>query len=428
MQGSAKPPPKGLRALSAPSRNAPTGPANAVDRSRRHMYPGDVRDLGGISCGLVTVALVAGCGRLGFDASDAGPTPDGVPPAAEQMPCATAVTIIPDAEEADELHWLQDPAGEWLAIVFHRSSNDHVVRRYRAIDDATGPSFTDAGIAYQGMDLSGSSLVTVGDTSLLAVTEWSSSTGLVLELGAGLTFTAVHPLSSLVLSTPPLARAATGALAVVGVDAGAVLGFSLDAHGVSNAPARTIVPAAASASATGLVATGDGFALTWVNGAGGTCQIAMLGPDLSLRVGPVAFQPTPAGNCDVPRAAWLPASQRLVVVATAANAVNVGVYDAALVPVMAPRIVADGAASGRVLPDGDGAWIAFDDISAGSHDLRYARLDAQSTLDVFPTLSRMYDPIAWPPNFELRRVGRAPVLMWNDNGPPRSIAASRLCP
>lgn len=175
-----------------------------------------------------------------------------------------------------------------------------------------------------------------------------------------------------------------------------------------------------------VTALGTGLAAVWNSGNSGACRMATLDNNLHITHGPVDMM-TSGAACSDAHVAWLPTSRRLVLVATDSKDDTIwrSVWDENLAPVALPERLAVSAHWVRIVDDGDGAWIARVDDSAGQQ-IRYGRLGADGTLPRMSVALGQLDSTLGHYH-TLQRVGQSTVALWTDTTMNRTFSAMRVC-
>jgi len=370
--------------------------------------------------------LASGCGRLAFDAVpdvDAPPAPTSI---AERVPCGTHILLDAGGHNAhDVIRWVNDASGDWVIGANHYSQDDHKIERHLVTETPSGAVAGPAEFMVQADHVDVLAFEAVADGHVMGYTDFALNTGHTVALGAGMAVGAQHDLGQLASGNPPLARAGNGKLAMIGL-----VGGNLQVLGVfdDSAPTGVSINLATPADGAGLptmITLPDGLAVVWHSAASGTCKLATLAADLSLRAGPVDLA---VAGCADAHVAYLPATHRLIVVADdPANGAIVGaVWDEALAPIVLPRQLATTAHWVRIATaDDDTAWITWAQ-SGAPQQVRYALLDADANIALMGSPVGALDETLG--HFHtIDRVASTTVVMWTDTTQARTFSVERLC-
>jgi hypothetical protein len=175
-----------------------------------------------------------------------------------------------------------------------------------------------------------------------------------------------------------------------------------------------------------LTALDSGLAAVWNSGSTGARRLAILDSGLRVAHGPVSMM-TGGASCSDAHVAWLPASRRLVLVATDSKDDTIwrSVWDDRLMPIVPAGKLPESAHWIRIVGDGDGAWIAWIDDSTGSR-VRYGRLSSDGAMPrMSVALGQLDDTLGH--YHTLQRVGQSAIALWTDATMNRTFSAMRVC-
>ncbi len=265
-----------------------------------------------------------------------------------------------------------------------------------------------------------------GGGYVLGYTEFVLGTAGTLQVTPAMVGQGDELLGPLSQGNPALARAGGGGLAMIGVNANNLQVVALNDSGLPSGPTANLAAPAEAAQMPTLTAIDTGLAAVWQSASSGKCRMAVLDNDLHITHGPVDM-PTTGGACSDAHVAWLPAVRRLVMVAsdTTDASIACSVWDETLAAVVPSTRLAPSAHWVRIVPDGDGAWIAWVDATTGQQ-LRYGRLGADGSLprtsagigQLDSTLGHYHT---------LQQVGQSAIALWTDSTMNRTFSAMRVC-
>jgi hypothetical protein len=380
--------------------------------------------------------LLIGCGRVGFEPgapSDAAP---GDSPAADaamvsladKMSCGQPVLLDAGNHLAhDTLVWVDSPLGEWLVGVEHESQDVHQIQRHAL---TAAPSGIAAGpaelvLAVDHVDQMRFEPVP-GGGYILGYTEFVLGTAGTLQVTPAVVGQTNQSLGPLAGGNPALVRAGGGSLAMIGINAGYAQVIALGDTGLPSGATRNVAAPSEGPEMPTLTALDTGLVAVWNAGNSGACRMATLDSALNITHGPVDMT-TSGAACSDAHVAWLPATRRLVLVATDSRDDTIwrSVWDESLTPVAPSAKLAASAHWVRIIDDGDGAWIVWVDDSAGQQ-LRYGRLSGDGTLPRMSVALGQLDT-SLGHYHTLQRVGQSAVALWTDTTMNRTFSAMRVC-
>lgn len=341
------------------------------------------------------------------------------------MPCSSPVLLDAGGHlPHDVLIWVNDTRGDWLVGVEHMSQDVHRILRHPITVGSTGlvAGAAELIVAVDHVDVMHVEPVAGG--YVLGYNEFVLATGFTMLMAPGVVEIASRPLGMLASGNPPLARAGAGGLAMIGLTSNALQVIGIGEDGAPTGKSNQLATPAEGAALPAMVALDDGLAVVWHSDARGVCRLATLNADLTLAKGPVDMA---VSGCADAHVAWLPQSRRIIVVAddTTHGTIAGGVWDENLTPVTPPAMLAPSAQWGRIVGDGDGAWLAWVENDSVPK-VRYARLDHDGRVTV------MSDPIGQLDDslghyHTLQHVGSSAVVLWTDATAGRTFSAMRLC-
>jgi hypothetical protein len=372
--------------------------------------------------------LLIGCGRVGFDAtarSDAAPPDVAVRSLADSLPCDTPVLLDGGGHlPHDVLAWVNTPAADWLIGVEHMAQDEHRILRHAI---TVGPTSLVAGAAELILPVDHVDVLRfepVATGYVLGYNEFVLQTGHTLLLTPGMDEVASQPLGALAAGNPPLARAGSGGLAMIGLTSNDLQVIGIGDDGAPTGVMNHLATPAEGAGLPTMVALDDGLVVVWQSAARGTCRLAKLRTDLSIASGPVDVA---ISQCNDAHVAWLPQARRIIVVAEDTKNGNVagGVWDENLTPVTPPAMLAPSAHWIRIVDDGDGAWIAW--VENGSvQKVRHAHLDTDGHVTTIgAAVGQLDDSLGH--YHTLQHAGQSVVALWTDAAQSRTFSAMRLC-
>jgi hypothetical protein len=377
--------------------------------------------------------LLIGCGRVGFDLtapSDAGSgdSPDAMVSLADRMSCGQPVLLDAGNHLAhDTLVWASTSRGEWLVGVEHEDQDIHQIQRHALTATPTGiaAGMAELMLAVDHVDQMRFEPVP-GGGYLLGYTEFVLGTAGTLLVTPEMVGQSNQSLGPLAGGNPALARAGGGSLAMIGINAGYAQVIALGDNGLPSGPTVNVAPPSEGPEMPTLTALDTGLAAVWSSGSSGACRLAILDSGLHITHGPVNMT-TSGAACSDAHVAWLPASRRLVLVATDSKDDTIwrSVWDDSLVPIVPAGKLAGSAHWVRIVDDGDGAWIAWVDDSTGSQ-VRYGRLSGDGTLPRMSVALGQLDNTLGHYH-TLQRVGQSAVALWTDSTMNRTFSAMRVC-
>jgi hypothetical protein len=373
------------------------------------------------------VCLLLGCGRIGFGAHVPDAAPDAQISLAESMTCGAQVLMDQGGHDPhDVVRWIHDPAGDWLVGAHHYGQDDHKIERHAITYDGIG-GFVAAPAEFmvQGDHIDVLSIVPTAAGSVLGWTDFVLGTGQTNMLAPGMQVTSANPLGPLAVGNPPLARIGGGALAMMGIDsASSLMIYEIGEDATPTGRMLQLVTAADGAVNPSAIAIDQGLAVTWVSSATGSCKVAVLSPDLVVMAGPVNLG-VPCGD---PHVAWLPASQRLIVVADdpSAGGIQSAVFDATLTMIDPPKQLSASAHWSRIVGEPDHAWVTWA-RSPTPQPVMYAELDADANV------IKLGDPVGTIDEtlghfHTIDNVGYTTMIVWVDTINARTFSVERLCP
>jgi hypothetical protein len=379
--------------------------------------------------------LLIGCGRVGFDRapSDAvsvdSPAGDAAMVSlADHMSCGQPVLLDAGNHLAhDTLVWAATPLGEWLVGVEHEDQDIHQIQRHALTATPTGiaAGMAELMLAVDHVDQMRFESVP-GGGFVLGYTEFVLGTAGTLQVSPAMVGQSNQSLGPLARGNPALARAGGGGLAMVGINAGYVQVVALGDGGLPSGPTVNLAPPSEGPDMPTLTALDTGLAAVWNSGVTGACRLAVLDSGLHVTYGPVSMM-TSGAACSDAHVAWLPTSRHLVLVATDSKDDTIwrSVWDDSLAPVVPAGKLAASAHWIRIVADGDGAWIAWVDDSAGQQ-LRYGRLSGDGSLPRMSVGLGQLDT-SLGHYHTLQRVGQSAVALWTDTTMNRTFSAMRVC-
>jgi hypothetical protein len=262
--------------------------------------------------------------------------------------------------------------------------------------------------------------------TIMGYVDFVLGTGHTVRLAPGIIPSASADLGPFAVGNPPLARVgATGPLVMVGITSAGLEVRALDQSGTATGASLVLVNSSDGAGQPTATTIPNGVAVMWNSAAKGTCRVAVVDGDLNIAAGPIDVG---VSGCADPHAAWLAASQRLVVVGddpAGTGSVFAAVYDAALNVLTAPHTLASSAHWARIVGDEDAAWVTWA-VLPSPQAVQYALVDATSTVTTLgKPVGSLDDSLGhyhW-----IDRVATTTVILWVDTSNSRTFAAERLC-
>lgn len=356
--------------------------------------------------------LASACGRLGFDPGEE--TPDAPPPGPALLACGAAPSFALGALGLEELSVVATAQGFTIA------SLDDAKNLYAWAYALDGDALIPAGARSIDADITGGfGAAAIGDDVVVAAVH-----GALATLG-----TTYHALDGALAARAP---ASVRAGRVLGLDPIAASGVSpslasiryegtgiavdgLDLGGTEIATGvlgyDTEVP-----DQLAIAPAGTGYAIAWVDtmASPNATKVALLDESLQIVTGPITI--AGADDTILPRVRWAPTSNSYAVAwfqkAGAGDDVYIQLFDAALQPKLAPKLVQAEAVVPRLATDGSEFWLGYINVAATPARMDVARVALDGAITIRTAASGGGEMMAFA---MVERAGQ-PVLVYAEAG------------